>query len=353
MKTMIWNRVFLVVMIVMLLTMSWPTGANISYAQAGESSIFFDNFEDEEAAAWTHESGTWATVNSTGVTLFSDEFENGSSAGWTNNGGEWSSVQGETSKVYQQSSSNGGAELIAGSNAWTDYSFEADVKLISGDGAMLDFRHQDNQNFYYLYMSESYIRLMKQNGSAQDWLKAYDGPSLDVSRFVHLKIDVIGNQIRVYKDGDLVIETTDDNGYIPSGKVALATWASSAQFDHVAVTDLSANQVYSQTESSGGISYTGNSTWADYSVQAQVMPTAISEDGTVGLSLRYKDSHNRYDLQYIEAGKIQIVKVLDGEVTTLSEAAFSMEKGKSYTFKGVAGGNTSIFILTALNYCLQ
>lgn len=338
MKTMIWNRVFLVVMIVMLLTMSWPTGTNISYAQAGESSIFFDNFEDEEAAAWTHESGTWATVNSKGVTLFSDEFENGSAAGWTNNGGEWSSVQGETSKVYQQSSSNGGAELIAGSNAWTDYSFEADVKLISGAGAMLDFRHQDNQNFYYLYMSESYIRLMKQNGSAQDWLKAYDGPSLDVSRFVHLKIDVIGNQIRVYKDGDLVIETTDDNGYIPSGKVALATWASSAQFDHVAVTDLSANQVYSQTESSGGISNTGNSTWADYSVQAQVMPTAISEDGTVGLSLRYKDSHNRYDLQYIEAGKIQIVKVLDGEVTTLSEAAFSMEKGKSYTFKGVAGG---------------
>ncbi|MGO4182885.1 family 16 glycoside hydrolase, partial [Paenibacillus sp. TAF43_2] len=271
---MIWNRVFLVVMIMMLLTTSWQAGTNISYAQADESSIFFDNFEDEEAAAWTPESGTWATVESPGGILFSDEFENGSAAGWTNNGGEWSSVQGESSKVYQQSSGNGGAELIAGSDAWTDYSFEADVKLISGAGAMLEFRHQDNQHFYFLYMSESYIRLMKQNGSAQEWLKAYDGPSLDVSRFVHMKIDVIGNQIRVYRDGDLVIETTDDPGYFSSGKVAIASWATSVQFDHVAVTDLSDNRVYSQTDSSGGISYTGNSTWADYSVQAQVMPTA-------------------------------------------------------------------------------
>lgn len=348
MKKMIWSRVFLVVMIVMLLTTNWPTGTNISYAQTDESSIFFDNFEDEDATGWTDESGTWATVNSTGATLFSDEFENGSAAGWTNNGGEWSSVQVESSKVYQQSSSNGLAELIAGSNAWTDYSFEADVKLIDGDGAMLEFRHQDNQNFYYLYMSKSYIRLMKQNGSVQNWLKAHEGPSLDVSRFVHLKIDVIGNQIRVYRDGHLVIETTDDNGYISSGKVALASWASTAQFDNVAITDLSANQVYSQTESSGGISYTGNSTWADYTVQAQVIPTAISEDGAVGLSLRYQDSQNRYDLQYIEAGKIQIVKVLGGVATVLSEAAFSMEKGKSHTFKGVAGGKYIDFYINGV-----
>ncbi|WP_245375770.1 S-layer homology domain-containing protein [Paenibacillus eucommiae] len=345
---MIWNRVFLVVMMVMLLTTSWPMGTNTSYAQADESTIFFDNFESGEAAAWTPESGTWAAVNSTGGILFSDEFENGSAAGWTNTGGEWSSVQGESSKVYQQSSINGGAELIAGSNAWTDYSFEADVKLISGTGAMLEFRHQDNQHFYYLYMSESYIRLMKQNGSAQEWLKAYDGPSLDVSRFVHLKIDVTGNQIRVFKDGDLVIETTDDNGYFSSGKVALASWASSAQFDDVAVTDLSANQVYSQTESSGGFSHTGNSTWADYSVQAQVMPTAISEDGTVGLSLRYQDSLNRYALQYMEAGKIQIIKVVNGVETALSEAAFSMENGKSYTFKGVAGGKYIDFYINGV-----
>jgi hypothetical protein len=344
-KKMIWKRIFLVVMVAMLLTMGWPSGTNISYAQADESTIFFDNFEDEEATAWTPESGSWATVNRTEVTLFSDEFEHESAVGWTNNGGEWSSEQSGSSKVLQQSSSNGGAELVVGSSAWTDYSFEADVKLISGAGAMLEFRHQDNQHFYYLYMSESYIRLMKQNGSAQDWLSAYDGPSLDVSRFVHMKIDVIGNQIRVYKDGDLVIETADENGYIPSGKVALATWASSAQFDYVAVTDLSANRVYSQTDSNGGISYTGDSAWADYSVQAQVMPTAISEDGTIGLSLRYQDSHNRYDLQYIEAGKIRIVKVLDGILTTLTEANFSMEEGKAYTFKGVAGGKTIDFYM--------
>lgn len=348
MKKTSWKRVFLVVMIVLLMAMGWPTGTNITYAQTEESMLLFDNFEDEEATAWTPDSGTWATVNRTGVILFSDEFEHESAVGWTQNGGEWSSEQSGSSKVYQQSSGNGGAELISGSNAWTDYSFEADVKLISGNGAMLEFRHQDNQNFYYLYMSESYIRLMKQNGSAQDWLEAYDGPSLDVSKFVHLKIDVIGNQIRVYKDGDLVIETTDDDGYIPSGKVALATWASTAQFDHVAVTDLSANRVYSQTDSNGGISSTGDSAWADYSVQAQVMPTDISEDGTVGLSLRFQDSHNRYDLQYIEAGKIQIVKVLDGVLTTLTEMDFSMEEGKAYTFKGVAGGKYIDFYMNGV-----
>ncbi|MDQ0089505.1 hypothetical protein J2T12_002917 [Paenibacillus anaericanus] len=338
MKRSIFHRISIIMLVLILITVSLPLGTSTSYAEENNITLFHDNFEEMGSSAWTPVSGTWNTVYSNNEVLFSDDFENESAAQWNQNSGIWSIVQNSDSLTYQQSSNEGASEIVAGNASWTDYSFETDVKLIGGAGAMINFRYQDNQHFYYLYMSETYIRLMKQNGSNQDWLTAYDGTSLDTSKFVHIKIELLGNQIKIYRDGELVISTTDDNNYFSTGKIGLATWNTTVEYDNVSVTNTSSNQVYAQSDGNGGESYAGNNSWSDYSVQAQVKPEAINEDATLGLSLRYQDSDNRYIMQYNANGTVQIIKVEEGVSTPLAEAPYHMDKGTSYVLKGVAGG---------------
>ncbi|BBH22406.1 hypothetical protein Back11_37510 [Paenibacillus baekrokdamisoli] len=338
MQRLIYHRVIIIMMALMLATMSIPMGLSVSSAEESPNTMLHSDFEEGGSSAWTPVSGNWSIDESGNDTLFFDDFDNGSAARWTNNGGTWSIIQNGTSQAYQQSSGNGASEMIAGDPSWTDYSYEADVKLMSGAGAMMNFRYQDRQHFYFLYMSSDYIRIMKQDGSNQDWLKAYDGPSLKLSEFVRIKVEVAGNLIKVYRDGELVLSTTDDPNYFTSGKIALATWASAAEFDNVSVKSTSMNHVYSESDSNGGESHAGDLAWSNYSVQAQVTPKALSEDGTIGISLRYQDSDNRYSMQYAANGNIQIIKIVNGVATTLAEAPYSIVPGKSYSWKGVARG---------------
>ncbi|MFD0712097.1 S-layer homology domain-containing protein [Paenibacillus sp. GCM10027626] len=342
MRKLVYRRIFLPAIALILLTMSVPLTLQVSAAGDTEETLFQDDFEGAVSGAWNPASGDWRITAGESSELFSDDFVNESAAGWTNNSGAWSFVQSGGSNAYKQSNSNGASELLAGDDSWTDYTFEADIKLLSGAGAMMDFRYQDNQHFYYLYMGENYIRLMKQNGSNQKWLKAYDGPALDTADFVTIKVEAIGNQFNIYRNGELVLTVIDDNSYYAHGEIGLATWATAAEFKNVTVQDALANQVYLQNDPNGGITYAGESAWTNYALQADIRPIATEQSATIGISLRQQDDGSRYSMQYIAAdassGTVQISKTAGGETTILAEAPYSMKSGSFYKWKGIAAG---------------
>ncbi|MDG0793336.1 right-handed parallel beta-helix repeat-containing protein [Cohnella ginsengisoli] len=301
--------------------------------------MFKDDFEGTNAGAWTINSGTWGIEDGQNEPLFSDDFENENATKWTNNGGSWSSVQNGNSYAYGQTA-GGASELVAGDSSWTNYVYEADVKLVNGAGAMMDFRYQDSLHFYYLYMSETYIRLMKQNGSAQDWISAYDGPSLQTTASVRIKVEAIGNQFRIYRNGELVLSASDSSNPYLTGKIGLATWATSAEYDNVSVANATANHVFVQSDSSGGEATAGEDAWSNYSVQTRLALSSLSTDGSVGIRLRHQNSGDGYSMRYLsEEGALQIIKTINGADTILAEAPFAMQTDRSYVWKGIAAGN--------------
>lgn len=176
-------------------------------------------------------------AESSNTTLFQDDFANESLVDWENNKGVWSFITDNGSKVLRQSANNA-SELVAGMTSWTDYDLEADVRLISGAGAMLNFRYQDNLHYYYLYMNQTSIHLYKQNGAGnQEWIDAYDdGPTLSSSEFATIKVSLVGNQIKVYRNGDLILDFTDQVNPFMQGKFALASWDSQVDYRHIKVT---------------------------------------------------------------------------------------------------------------------
>ncbi len=332
------HRAILLMMIFMLVMTGTPITLPGQAAAEPNVLLFQEDFENGAAAAWTPVQGNWETVNGGNPTLFSDDFENESAAQWSNNGGAWVASYNGSSYAYKQTNENGASELVAGDAAWTDYVYEADVKLGGGAGAMMDFRYMDSRHFYYLYMSDTYIRIMKQNGDVQDWIKAYDGPSLDRSDYVRIKVEASGNQFKIYRNGELVLTATDDNAPFLSGKIGLATWATSVEFDNVSVTNLAMNQVFFQSDSQGGEAYAGDEAWSDYAVQVQVAAVDVKEDGKIGIGMRYQDANNKYVVQYSASGTVQIAKVENGQTTVLAEAPYSLTPGMTYAFKGVAAG---------------
>ncbi|MCM3747848.1 S-layer homology domain-containing protein [Paenibacillus pasadenensis] len=338
MRNAIHHRVVMVMMALLLMTMSVAQAVTIASADPADPVLFQDNFDDAGSDSWTPVSGAWNKESGSAGVLFSEDFESGNADRWTNNSGNWSSVTDDTYKVYKQTKEDGASELLAGELSWTDYSLESDVKLTSGAGAMLKFRYQDGQHFYFLYMSDSYIRLVKQDGTNQPWLGSYNGPSLDTSRYVNIKVDAQGSNFKVYRDGELVINASDSGAPYTSGKIGLATWATVVAFDNIKVSGSDSNQVYNQSDAGGGETHAGLDAWTNYSLQTLIKPSEIAADGTVGVTLRRQANGDGYRMQYSGSGKLQIVKVEGGVETTLEEASFAMSSGSSYLLKGVSAG---------------
>lgn len=338
MQRFIHHRVTIIVTSLIFTLMSLPWPMKTSFAASSGTPIFQDDFEGVGTPAWTVSSGSWSTAEGINSPMFSDDFENESATGWMNNGGSWSAVQNGASYAYRQANDSGASELVAGDSTWSNYAYEADVKLLSGAGAMMDFRYQDSKLFYYLYMSESYIRLMKQDGSNQHWIKAYDGPSLKAEEFVNIRVESAGNEFKVYLGGELVLSAVDNNNPFLTGKIGLATWATSIEFDNVSVTNTSVNHAFAQSDNMGGEAYAGDDTWSNYSFQTQVTPASLDMEGSIGIRLRQQDTGSGYIMQYTADGKVQILKWSEGAAEVLAEAPFSMQIGQSYTWNAVAGG---------------
>jgi len=164
--------------------------------------------------------------------LLADDFATFYPNRWKEDGGTWGQAN-EPQWVYQQSSLAGGARSITGV-ATGDQSVQVVVKptaFASGTERWFGIiaRYVDASNYYYVTLrSNNTISLRKLVNGA---IHTLDSAPLDVRAGVtyRLRLDAIGNALRVYVNGTHVLEATD-TAY-PTGTYGLATYKTSAQFD--------------------------------------------------------------------------------------------------------------------------
>src|SRR5262245_25585210 len=92
-------------------------------------------------------------ITSAQTSLFSDNFEDNNANGWSRSNGTWAVVT-DGSLVFNQSSTTIDARVRAGLATWTNYSVQARVKAIAFNGAgryvALIARAENSNHFYYL-----------------------------------------------------------------------------------------------------------------------------------------------------------------------------------------------------------
>ncbi|MEV0329026.1 right-handed parallel beta-helix repeat-containing protein [Micromonospora echinospora] len=167
-------------------------------------------------------------------TLFSDDFADGNSSGWTPSGGSWSVA----SQTYRQTGTSSDARSLAGTSSWTDYSVQATVKPTAFNGSnrfvALVARAQSSTSYYYLALrSNNTVELKSLAGGSSTTLDTASVPVSAGSTYT-LRLDVAGSSLKGYVDGNLLTEASDSR--YASGRIGLATFYSSAEFDNVQVT---------------------------------------------------------------------------------------------------------------------
>jgi len=211
----------------------------ISAMSSPQDVLFFDDFEAGSAPAWT----------------FMDDPEPQSGPGnWGITGGElrqssniWSYGQVELETKYHL-----GTHGSAGERSWTDYTLNAILRASDNDGMGLLVRYQDEKNYYRVLLmndpawSGRDIDGHPVNSALQRIQKFVDGEPVTLAEnlvsaawptgYFSLSVDVRGDSIRAYIDGQLILEARDDT--FPEGRIGVMSYANSgAHFDDVQVTD--------------------------------------------------------------------------------------------------------------------
>jgi len=168
--------------------------------------------------------------------LYFDDYSDGNSNGWTPVAGTWAVVM-DGSKVYQQSATGGNAASTAGSLAWCNYELSAKVRplTVGADGMFgLNARYVDSSNFYSFQYSNSTgnLQITKTVAGATTTLQSM--PYAMVSGISYtLKAVLNGAILELYVNGVKELAALDST--FSSGKIALGTFASTAQFDEILV----------------------------------------------------------------------------------------------------------------------
>jgi hypothetical protein len=172
---------------------------------------------------------TTATPTPTpGGTLLTDDFS-GDLSKWVNTTN--CSISGGQLTV----TNNEVMRSATGGTSWTNYSYEADVKITSATVGLV-FRSQDDNNFYMwqLYTVTGNLRPHKKVGGTFTVIKEVSA-GIVANTTYHLKIEANGSTIKTYINGNLV-DTTTDTAF-SNGKVGFREYTGeSAVVDNVVVT---------------------------------------------------------------------------------------------------------------------
>lgn len=151
------------------------------------------------------------------------------------NGGDWLIENGElmgTTTGYQDL-------FLVGSETWTDYTIEFTAKLTGGRILGMAFRYTDTNNNYRLNLYEdldntnNFYVYLRVAGVFSEVMKVPVG-QIDKDEWYTLKIEVIGDSIKAYLDGDLKIEA--QNNAHDEGGIAFEGEANTiAYFDDLVV----------------------------------------------------------------------------------------------------------------------
>lgn len=177
----------------------------------------------------------WVNIPAT----FFDDFTDGNDTTplWTKSSGTWS-IAVDGSNVYAQTSTNIEAVATAGDVTWTDGAVSARVKIVSNGtgstGAGVIFRHQDDNNYYFLQLREpdDQVRLWKKQSGSWTQLASV-ARTLSTGVFYTVDINLSGSLIEAYLDGETTPVISLTNASFSSGRLGLRAANASARFDDV------------------------------------------------------------------------------------------------------------------------
>ncbi len=153
---------------------------------------------------------------------FNDDFTDGNADNWELDSG-WSVAKDDTNYVLQ---GTGHKFARAGSEGWSDYTFESRVKLVEG-GLHVNFRLKNTERYFVGLFegSMNLVRMLTENNAPVHTNVAEAEYRFDKNVWYTIKIVGKGSNIKVYVNDELKIDYTDDtpvlNGRIGFESVGL------------------------------------------------------------------------------------------------------------------------------------
>lgn len=292
---------------------------------------------------------------------FTDDFDDGNADGWATVSGSWS-VAGD---VFRQDDTAGGL-AVAGDDRWTDYNLAVDVTTgdLASGGVGLLARYSDDGH-YAVRLSADRVDLIKQDGDQATTVDSRQ-LSLEAGTTYTVDLEVRSDYIKAYVDHDLAVQGYDASQ--PAGRVGLASWGTTADFDNVRVGETlelgtmranlhtlgqffahrfeagtapwrpvagawqvvegdagmgeKDNHVFegAADETGSARALAGQSTWTDYTMRTAVIPAGRwSGRGAAVLQFRYTDEDNYYAV-HLGAGTATLVRRSGGVEETVRRA---------------------------------
>jgi hypothetical protein len=179
-----------------------------------------------------------------GATLFSDNFDdaNWTTEHWTVKSGTWTVQNGE---YIQNDTSSSYKNTYTGQTNWDNYVVEVKAKYVSGYyGAQVAARLDPTTGARYafwIYPNPSYdgpnrAKLVKFS-SWTSWTLMASSTSIITDNNWHvLKMELNGDNIKCYYDGNLVFDVTDSSQPYLNGAIGLETYGAEVHYDWVTVT---------------------------------------------------------------------------------------------------------------------
>jgi hypothetical protein len=173
------------------------------------------------------------------TTLFSDDFNDGNAVGWTNYGGTWAVQSGEYSVE-----AGSGVKSIANGTNFSNFTYEADIKVSSGTGNTnggLLFRTAnpgvgvDAYQGYYVGISANgdFIQLGKANNNWTELSKVTMPIDADVT--YHLKVIAAGSSIKIYVNDMVTPKININDTSFTSGAIGVRTFNTHTHFDNIRI----------------------------------------------------------------------------------------------------------------------
>ena len=161
--------------------------------------------------------GTWGTqaqfddikvTAPDGRVLYSQDFQNGA-PNFDAKTGSWNSAGG----VYSQTSADKPANAFVGDTNWTDYDLTLRARKTGGaEGFLVPFRVRDADNYLWWNVggwNNVRSRVQRIQSGASSEIGDNSPFKVESNRWYDLKVEVRGDQIRTYADGQLINSATD------------------------------------------------------------------------------------------------------------------------------------------------
>ncbi len=315
------------------------------------------------------------TFASTPTTL--QDFESGT-AGWTALAGQFAVATRGATHVYRQSSLAGDAVAVNSADL-QGTTITADVRATAFDGTGrwvgLMARYIDENNMYYLTIrNDNSISIRKKVNGVITELRRYS-PQVELGRNYRVSFEVIGNRLTYYLDGERVVDTYDPDNSLTHGRAGLRTYKATADFDNVVITsqplfelgggaryaDISMFDIVDGSWTAGGIfdvnqaSTAGNArilhggATDDQVVRVSARFNGIGTDPSgshwMGAMVRYTDPSNYYYVTLRTTNEISLRKVVNGVITELARAPYTINMNQAYRLRIEAIGSKLLVYL--------